>query len=225
MKKVLKFISLTLLSFAGIILLYFLCAAVLSRITVQKDKNAPEEMPIYISTNGMHTDLIFPVKSDEIDWSKEIKYSHTAGKDSIQDYIAIGWGDKGFFLDVPDWDHVKFSIAFKAAFGLSTTAIHATYLKQVKEDDECKKIMISKDQYVKLIQYIQKDFKRDANGNIINIVTDKAYGSNDSFYEAKGTYSFLFTCNTWSNTALKQAGMKSCFWTPFQEGIFRLYTN
>ncbi|MGM5631738.1 TIGR02117 family protein [Apibacter raozihei] len=223
LKKIFKIIVYTLSIAIGAIVLYFLSAIILSRIPVQGDKNNLTEIPIYISTNGMHTDFVFPIKTEEIDWSNEIKFADIKSKDSLQKYIAIGWGDKGFFLDVPDWDHVKFSIAFKAAFGLSTTAIHTTYLKKVTEDNQCKKIMISKTQYKKLVEYIQKDFKRDSNGDIIHIKTDKTYGATDSFYQAKGSYNFLFTCNTWANSGLKYAGMKACLWTPFQQGIFNFY--
>ncbi|TWP30413.1 TIGR02117 family protein [Apibacter muscae] len=223
MKKLFKIIAYFLSSIIVFIILYFLAANILSRIVIQKEKDFSKDLAIYISTNGMHTDLILPVKTETIDWSKEIKYTDTKGKDNIQKYIALGWGDKGFYLDVPDWDHVKPSIAFKAAFGLSTTAIHATYLKEVVEDKDCKKIMISKEQYNKLVEFIKNDFQLDGNGHIINIKTEKTYGSNDAFYEATGTYQMFYTCNTWANTALKKSGLKSCLWTPFQEGIFRLY--
>lgn len=83
--------------------------------------------------------------------------------------------------------------------------------------------MISKDQYKRLIKYIQQYFKRDEKGNLINIITSNTYGENDSFYEAKGTYQLFFTCNTWVNSALKNAGLKACLWTPFQQGIFNQY--
>lgn len=222
-KKFLKCMGFLLLFITSVLFLYLAGAYIFSHITVNKEDNQPEEMPIYISTNGMHTDLIFPIKTEEIDWSKDIKYNQTSSKDSIQNYISIGWGDRGFFLDVPDWDHVKVSVAFKAAFGLSSTAIHTTYLKSVEDEKEYKKIMISKDQYKRLIKYIQQYFKRDEKGNLINIITSNTYGENDSFYEAKGTYQLFFTCNTWVNSALKNAGLKACLWTPFQQGIFNQY--
>ncbi len=45
----------------------------------------------------------------------------------------------------------------------------------------------------------------------------------DAFYEAKGSYSFMKTCNTWANSALKSAGQKAALWTPSDKGIFRHY--
>ena len=223
MKKVLKTVAFVI----GILLiltgLYFLCYYIFSRIKIDEDKNAPPQMAIYISTNGKHTDFVMPIKSEIIDWSKEIKFSDTKDKDTVQQFVAIGWGNAGFFIDVPDWDHVKPSIAFKAAFGLSPSAMHATFMKNVVEDTSCVRIQISKQQYKLLVDYIQKYFKRDENGNIINISTPNTYGTSDAFYQAKGRYNIFFTCNTWASTALGKAKLRHCLWTPFQEGIFRQY--
>lgn len=221
--RILKIAGRLLAAFVVFVALYFLAAFVLSRISVKGAENQPKEIALYISTNGMHTDIIMPVKTGEMDWSKEIKYADTKSKDSLQNFVAIGWGDKSFFIDVPDWQHVKPMIALKAVLALSPCAMHATYLKTVYENKDCRKIQLSRKQYARLVQYIQSYFKRDAAGNVINIATPRTYGVTDAFYEAKGRYHLFFTCNTWTNTALKKAGLRACLWTPFQQGIFRLY--
>ena len=66
----------------------------------------------------------------EIDWSQKFLYEDTVAKDSTLRYIAIGWGDKGFYLDTPTWADLKFSTAFKAAFWLGNSAIHTTFIKK-----------------------------------------------------------------------------------------------
>ena len=62
-----------------------------------------------ILTNGVHTDLVVPIKSAEIDWSKEIPIENTNSKSTNFNYLSIGWGDKGFYLDTPTWADLKFS--------------------------------------------------------------------------------------------------------------------
>lgn len=79
------------------------------------------------------------------------------------------------------------------------------------------------EQYQLLITYIDHSFQKDANGHYINNVTKAVYGKNDAFYEANGSYSLLFTCNTWANEGLKSCGQKSCLCTPFDKGIFLKY--
>ena len=53
----------------------------------------------------------------------------------------------------------------------------------------------------------------------------KALAKADAFYDAKGSYNLTRTCNTWTNNALKAAGLKACLWTPFDSGIFWQYRN
>lgn len=223
MKKALKITLKIFLVLFGFIILYLIAVFSLSKITVNQEPNTKPEVEIYILTNGVHTDIVMPTKNDQIDWSQQVKFENTKVADSTYKYIAMGWGDKGFYLETPEWSDLKASVALKAASGLSNTAIHATYYKNLKEGDDCKKMMISKEQYDRLIQYISKSFKKDASGNFLNIKTNAIYGKTDAFYEANGSYSLFHTCNTWANNGLKASGQKCCFWTATDSGIFSKY--
>lgn len=223
MKKALKITLKIFLVLFGFIILYLIAVFSLSKITVNQEPNTKPEVQIYILTNGVHTDIVMPTKNDQIDWSQQVKFENTKVADSTYKYIAMGWGDKGFYLETPEWSDLKASVALKAASGLSNTAIHATYYKNLKEGDDCKKMMISKEQYDRLIQYISESFKKDASGNFLNIKTNAIYGKTDAFYEANGSYSLFHTCNTWANNGLKASGQKCCFWTATDSGIFSKY--
>lgn len=223
MKRYLKFLFYPILALITIVSIYLLSAFVLSRITVDEESNTSKDVAIYILTNGVHTDIAVPIKNNLRDWSKEIKYSNTALKDTVMNYLAMGWGDKGFYLETPEWADLKFRVAFNAAFGLGSTAIHATFYNELTENESCKKIMISKNQYARLIDYIDGSFQKDADGHVINIKTNANYGNFDAFYEANGSYSMFHTCNTWANSGLKKTGQKACLWTIFDTGIFLKY--
>ena len=225
LKKIMKRIGRIILVLILLIGLYFLSAFVLSRITVKKEENSAIDLSIYIKTNGVHTDIVLPVKNEQIDWSNEIKFDNTVSKDTSAQFVALGWGDKGFYLETPTWGELKFSTAFKAAFALSTAAIHATFYKAMNPGEDCVKIDISKQQYARLIKYIKNSFKLDSLGKIINIKTNANYGNDDAFYEAGGSYSLFHTCNTWTNNGLKSCGQKACLWTPFGSGIFYQYRH
>lgn len=224
MKKTLYLILKVLAGIVGIVLLYIVLALVIPLIPVEKKAITEKaEIPIYIYTNGVHTDIVMPIKSEEIDWSKKILFENTNSKSTDFNYVGIGWGDKGFYLDTPTWADLKFSTAFYAAFWLGESAMHCTFYKTIMEGDDCKKIMITKSQYADLIQFVDSKFDKNAAGQNIVIPTDAVYSSDDAFYEANGSYSFLYTCNTWSNNALKAAGQKAALWTPTDFGIFQHY--
>jgi len=223
-KKMLLLIIKAIGIIVGIVVLYVALGYFLPFIEVSaKDDGQKKEIPVYIYTNGVHTDIVMPVKNDVQDWSTKISFSNTKSKSTDYNYVGIGWGDKGFYLETPTWADLKFSTAFKAAFWLSESAMHCTFYKTMKEGDDCKKIMISKDQYKKLVDFVDAKFDKDQNGNYNLVPTNAVYGNDDAFYDAQGKYSFLNTCNTWANDALKAADQKAAFWTPSDYGIFLHY--
>lgn len=224
-KKILKLIGKIILGFILFVGIYLLSAYILSRISVDKEADDSKDVTIYIKTNGVHTDIVVPVKNDQMDWSQDIRFENTVSKDSVEKFVAFGWGDKGFYLETPTWGDLTFKTAFKAAFALSTAAIHATFYKEMNEGKDCIKINISKQQYQRLIAYITRSLKRDSTGKVIYIQTNAVYGKDDAFYDAGGSYSLFHTCNTWSNNALKKCGQKACLWTPFDTGIFYQYSR
>lgn len=223
MRKLLKFLGLFILGLIVLLGGYILAGLGLGRMGVAAEQTSQADVSIYLLTNGVHTDLVLPVKTPQIDWSQHLKYENTKSKQTGYSYVAIGWGDKGFYLDTPTWAELKFSTAFRAATGLSTAAIHATYYRTMTEGEDCVKVNISNSQYKKLIDYIQKDFIKKENGDLTLIETDAVYGDSDAFYDATGSYSLFHTCNSWTNNALKAAGMKASLWTPFDKGIFHQY--
>ncbi|GAA4459641.1 TIGR02117 family protein [Nemorincola caseinilytica] len=215
--------GISMLSFIVFTLLYLSGAYVCSRIAIGRDSDRGEDVAIYIKTNGVHTDIVVPVHTALAHWSHEVPYCNTRGCDTTCGYLAVGWGDKGFYLRTPTWADLKFSVAFNAAFWCSTTAMHATYYPKMMEGPNCRKIMISNVQYARLVQYIRNSFRQDEGGHFMNIPTEARYGNNDAFYEGTGTYSLFRTCNTWANTALAACGQKHCLWTIFDTPIFDKY--
>lgn len=221
-KKIFKYIGIFLLA----LLSYGLLVTLLSYVPVNANQFATDEqkVDIYILSNGVHTDIVVPVKNEFCDWTKTIKFEHTKAKDSTAKFLAMGWGDRGFYLETPTWADLKVSTALKATTGLSSSALHTTFYKSMKEDNYCKKIRISTLEYENLVAYIKESFETNS-GQIIKIETDAVYGKNDIFYEAKGSYSLFYTCNSWANQALKSAGQKAALHTLTDTGIFRHYSN
>lgn len=222
--KIVKYVGLFLLA----LLMYGIVVTLLSFIPVNSYDSRTlipaQKIEIYLLTNGVHTDIVLPVKNEYFNWSKQVKFTDTKAKDSTAQFMAIGWGDRGFYLETPTWSDLKVSTALNAATGLSSSALHITFYKSLKEGIDCKKITIDSNEYKKLIVFINDSFQLN-NGNVTKIDTKAVYGNNDAFYEAKGSYSLFYTCNTWANQALKAANQKAALWTISDTGIFRHYKN
>lgn len=224
MKNILSVIARFFAVILSLIVIYVIAVLLLPIIPVQKKPTTEiADVPIYIYTNGVHTDLVMPIQSKTLDWSDKLPFRNTKSQQTDFDYVGIGWGDKGFYLDTPTWSQLKPTTAFYAAFWLGESAMHCTFYKAMQEGADCKKIMLTQTQYQALTNFVDAKFDKNANGKNILIPTKAVYGDNDSFYEAQGSYSFLNTCNTWTNNALKIAGQKAALWTATDFGIFHHY--
>ncbi|KIX19984.1 urease-associated protein [Flavobacterium sp. 316] len=223
MKRLLKLTLKIVLGFLGFLLLYAIVIFFTSIVSVNENNEVTNKnIPIYILSNGVHTDIVLPLKNEIKDWSTDISYLDTKAKDSTRQSLAFGWGDKGFYLDTPTWADLKASTAAKAITGLSSSAMHITFYGSLKEDENCKKFFISENQYQKMIRYIENSFLLDTS-NKIQRIGIHSYGKHDIFYEAKGSYNLFYTCNTWANQALKAGNQKAALWTVLDKGIFWHY--
>jgi uncharacterized protein (TIGR02117 family) len=219
MKKMIKY---SLLFFFGAPLLYCLMAYLLGHLSVNNDfKQSANGIEIFVKSNGAHTDIIVPLKNEICDWTSFVSIENSVAKDINARFVALGWGDKGFFLETPTWGDLKFSTAFKALFALSTSAMHVEFRhKAPKLSESCKSIRISPEQYHELVKYMKNSFTKDPNGLVIPIVSAH-YDKHDAFYEAKGRYHLFKTCNEWTRQGLSTIGVKCAFWSVMDESVLR----
>jgi uncharacterized protein (TIGR02117 family) len=198
--------------------LYGLAAWIFPHLRMHRSFNPPKQgVTIYILSNGVHTDFIVPVKNSLFNWSEEISFSDVEEADSSYQWMAVGWGDKGFYIDTPTWADLKASTAFNAAFGLGTTALHISFRRRPPaEGDLCLKLVISEAQYRLLVKYIRDSFRKKGDPELIN---HPGYSRQDCFYEACGSYSMFRTCNVWTGNGLRYIGAPIGSWTPFHRAV------
>lgn len=204
------------------VLSYLLVAFICSRIAVNANfRPAQSGIEIFIKTNGVHTDIVVPACNPLIDWTNKISPTDFNLDANSISYLGFGWGDKGFYLETPTWSDLKFSTAFRATFGLGTTAMHVSaYSNKPIVSAEVKKIVISVAQYTHLLQYIESGFQKNAADEFL-LIRGAHYGKQDCFYEAIGVYSLFKTCNCWTSQGLKDAGVNTAVWAPFDWAVMR----
>lgn len=189
--------------------MYLAFAFILSSISTSPiEISGEQKFEIFVKTNGVHTDVVLNYR----DVAEEIleKLDQSTGK-----YLAFGWGDKGFYIGIPTWNDLTFSIAANAMFLPSETAMHVTPYSAKRSS--WKSMRISREQLDLLVRYISNSFKIK-NGKFEKIPAN-GYSSTDAFYEAKGSYNLFRTCNVWTNNALKTAEIRTAIWSPFDWGV------
>ncbi len=170
----------------------------------------------YLSSNGVHTDFIFPTHTPLIDWTTIFPVTAFPSSTLGTDFIAIGWGDREFYLNTPEWKDLTFKRAVFALTGQDHSLMHVEYLGQrdfqAITRTQTYHLRLSTAQYIQLRNYVIKSTRIDK--NTAQNVPNHHYDQNDAFFEANGQYSLFKTCNTWIGNGLQQAGVKVSRWTP-----------
>lgn len=175
---------------------------------------------IFVTSNGIHTDLVLPVKTDLIDWRDKIPLRHFSGADSTYKSIAFGWGDRKFYMETPEWSDLTLKVALSATLWPTPSAMHVAYVPgRLNPTRHQRPIQLSAEQYERLVAYIHNSFQTENNAYIL--IPDGGYTSEDNFYEAEGKFFFPKNCNNWVNSGLKAAGVKTALWAPFPFAIMR----
>ena len=214
-----KRVAVALLS---LLLLYAAAALVLPRIAVNRDWRQPEVgIEVLVQSNGVHTDLILPVASAAIDWSRHMPRSDFEAVDGRFAWISLGWGSRAFYLETPNWSDLRPSTALRAVFGLAPTALHVSYCSSLPPLDEAtRRILLTQAQYQTLRDEVLASFARDAAGSVKRIDAP-GYTLYDRFYEGRGHYNAFNTCNEWTGARLRSIGVKSGCWTPWASDVLR----
>lgn len=203
-----------LLAAIGLILFaYFgagLTLGAIPRDTPTMPAAGADAVTIFVESSAIHTAIIVPKQAAGVDWR-----DWAPGQD-LRDpryadfpFLAIGWGEAGFFRETPRWRDVKPGTILHAALGSDRTLIHVDHLPLPRANgDDVRMLRLSPEAYRKLVAFIQASWRRGGPHY-------PGYDVYDAFYEADGRYSAARTCNSWTGDALAAAGVRMGWWTPF----------
>lgn len=164
---------------------------------------------IYVESNGIHVGLVLPKVAGGIDWrglapGADLADPRYAG----YDHLAIGWGERAFFLDTATWADLKLRTILSAARGSDATLMHVEHVPAPRPSAAVRSVLLRPEEYRRLAGYIRASLA-DPRARF------RGYGANDVFYAARGHYDAVRTCNAWAGDALRHAGARVGRWTPF----------
>ena len=196
---------------------------------VPADKSNPESVTIYVRSDGVHADIILPTSTEVVDWREYFPRSDFRLDTTRKKYVAIGWGDRGFYLNTPTWDDLTYATTARAILLPSKSVLHVSFTSPV-EDESCKSTTISTEQYHRLVEFVlaSMDMKADSKSKSQLKVKPKpkpidakySYSWNDRFYDANGSYHAFNTCNCWVGRALRHCGIRTAWFTPLPRSVF-----
>lgn len=182
---------------------------------------ADNRVRIFVRNSDIHTDIVLPTMHEdlEIDWRESFPPEHFAGDISQSPYVAIGWGNREFFIETPTWAEFKISTAARALLWPSQSVLHVEYLPPSAPDYLPHEVYITREAYQDLARFVQASLgERDRQGHGIT-ASKKTYGISDRFYVASGRYHCFNTCNQWTGRGLSRAGIPVGIWTPLRPQV------
>ena len=219
-RTALKILVRLLIALVAVPVTYFGLALILGAIPANVAWQEPARgVQLYVRTNGVHTWILMPKVTPIMDWRPYAPPAHLRDPGYGRgDYIAVGYGNREFYLNTPTWADLTVRNAFHAGFGGGPTLLHVEHDYRPVASEYTRPLRVTPEQYRRLVDFIRARFRLDARGRVIPLL-GRGYNDWDMFYEANGGYSFVFTCNEWTGRALRSAGVRIGLWTPFSQSI------
>lgn len=201
---------LAMLAIVGALSVYPMAALIGGAIPSNADWQEPATgVTLFIESNGVHTGIVMPKRAAGIDWSSTFPGSDLGDpRYAGHDHVSIGWGERAFYLSTPTWADLEPATILAAAFGSDATLIHVDHVPRPGPMADVRRLTVTPAQYRRLAGYIRGALKPGGERH-------RGYFAYDAFYDARGHYSGIRTCNAWIGDALRHAGVRTGAWTPF----------
>lgn len=203
------------------VLLFYVGFLILGFVPINRGYTLPAagaRVVLYVRNNEIHTDIVMPVVDEGtgVDWRKLFPPEDCLGDVSGAEYVAVGWGNRGFFIEIERWADLKVSTLLAAIFP-SESVLHVEYLDQSGVEAGMRKIAVSRENYLKLAEFVRSSVGRVDERGMAQLATETSYNDSDRFYMATGSYHAFNTCNQWTGRGLARAGAPTGIWTPLKE--------
>jgi uncharacterized protein (TIGR02117 family) len=184
-----------------------------------KWREPAEGTTVYLADNGIHADVIMPVRAQGVDWSPLFSKRDFAALPDRPGWIAFGSGERHVYLDTPSWSQIRLRTISAALTG-GSRVIHVEYVPSPSY--AVRQLRLRPDEYRRLWAAIRSDFDLNLAGKPQRI-NHPGYGPSDAFYRATGRANAIRTCNAVVANWLRLAGVKTSLWSPFIPGLVWRY--
>ncbi len=174
---------------------------------------------IYIADNGVHADIVMPVRAQGLDWRPIFPARDFAATDPAARWIAFGSGEQRVYLNTPTWWDITPRTLWSAIAG-GRRVMHVEYVANPAY--AVREIRLRPEEYRRLWSAIRSDLELDRGGRPQRI-DHPGYGPADAFYRATGKANAVRTCNNVVAGWLRLAGVKASLWPPFVSGLVWRY--
>lgn len=183
-------------------------------------RQTPDGIQVFVVSNGVHSDLVFPVREPRTatNWLQKLNDSAVVSKFERYEYVGFGWGNEGFYMGSYGGQFPGLGATLRAAFP-SPTLLHVDFYKNAPQPGErVVPLLISEAQYRQLTAFVEQSWQPDSVGRPM-VMSAAGYTPDDFFVRSKGSYHLLRTCNDWTNQGLRTSGLRAALKAPFAASV------
>lgn len=175
----------------------------------------PAEVRIGLIHGLIHYDLVLPM-DDTL--RQDFAFAGPTVQEPQAEWLLVGWGAEGFYTATGTYSEMSLKTAWASATG-DAAVLRVEVAGEISQDyQNITWLGLSQSQYDALLNGVLSDFDRDASGQPIRH-SAPGFTLTDSFWEAKGSFSILNTCNQWIARQFSAAGIPFGRWTPTIQAV------
>lgn len=186
-------------SFPFVVLLALFLAGCTTRVELL-NATVAEVAPkvIYVVSHGWHTGIVIARADLPDDWPGLQDFARS-------DYLEFGWGDAEYYLA----ENGTVWLALKALFWPTPSVLHVAGITgsvtAFFPESRLVRISLPESGFARMLRFIRDTFWLVDEGRAIPVAAG-LYGEG-KFYRARGKFYFPKTCNYWTVSAVREAGL------------------
>jgi uncharacterized protein (TIGR02117 family) len=168
---------------------------------------------IHVVSHGYHAGIIIPRSSlhDQASRRGLIALGVIATRFDRFERLEIGWGDEGFYREVPTIGDLNISLALRALLRPGNPSVlHVVGMsgdpRAAFVNSDVVRLELSTAGFDKLADKLDASFAREANGDLPAPLGPGLYGTS-LFFRANGAFHLFNVCNHWVASLLDAAGL------------------
>lgn len=181
---------------------------------------AIDGVQIMVETNGVHTAIVMPVATQDVDWRQVFPSATLAQNGELPTHVSVGWGEREVFMNTPTWGDLKAGTALRVAFAGGTAVMRVANYVRPAPGPNHRPVVISRAGYVRMARAIMASLPPAGSTPRQPL---RGVSTPDAYYDALGHYTLANSCNTWTGDRLADGGLRMGLWTPFAGGVMRWF--
>ncbi len=197
---------------------YFLAALVGALIPGSGHRaQGDDTIEIALVRGPIHYDFLIPLTPDARQKLDDLNMAGVPVGHSQSQWLMIGWGARDFYTTTGTYSDVSLRAVIKGLTG-DQSVLRVEAFGYLNPDLDLPTIRLSPEQFDKLLTNILDSFARTDQGRLMPMELP-GFSDHDQFFEAKGHFNALRTCNVWVGEMLRAADIRFGIWVPLPYSI------